>query len=116
VSPHRAEGFGLTIAEAIAYGIPVVTHRHTGPMDFIPPDYPGVVGATPVKLATDVSAYPANTVWYDIDIEAGAQILREFIDNRGNYAETLESASREVKARLSARQIYEDSVSGLFRN
>src|SRR5262249_13816363 len=37
VSLHRSEGFGLTIAEAMLLGTPVITTAYGGPMDFATP-------------------------------------------------------------------------------
>ena len=38
VSPHRAEGFGRNIAEAILLGIPVLATAFSGCTDFLAPD------------------------------------------------------------------------------
>jgi glycosyltransferase involved in cell wall biosynthesis len=35
VSPHRAEGFGRNVAEAIAYGVPVLATAFSGTSDFL---------------------------------------------------------------------------------
>ncbi len=35
LSPHRAEGFGRNIAEAIALGVPVLATGYSGPADFL---------------------------------------------------------------------------------
>ena len=35
VSPHRSEGFGLTIAEAMALGVPVISTDYSGSIDFV---------------------------------------------------------------------------------
>ena len=38
MSPHRAEGFGRNIAEAILLGIPVLATAFSGCMDFLAPE------------------------------------------------------------------------------
>ncbi len=35
VSPHRSEGFGLTVAEAMALGVPVIATDYGGTADFV---------------------------------------------------------------------------------
>ena len=38
VSPHRGEGFGRNIAEAILMGVPVLATAFSGCMDFLAPE------------------------------------------------------------------------------
>ena len=35
VSPHRVESFGLTVAEAMALGVPVIATDYGGTVDFV---------------------------------------------------------------------------------
>ncbi len=46
VSPHRSEGIGLQLVEAATLDTPFVTHRYSGPRDFVPVGYSGVVPYT----------------------------------------------------------------------
>jgi glycosyltransferase involved in cell wall biosynthesis len=49
VSPHRAEGFGRNIAEAILLGLPVLATAYSGCMDFLQPSEGIPFVFTPVK-------------------------------------------------------------------
>jgi glycosyltransferase involved in cell wall biosynthesis len=44
--PARAEGFGLTIAEAIVNKIPIITTRQTGQKEFISEEHPFIIEGT----------------------------------------------------------------------
>ncbi len=80
VSLHRAEGFGLTPAEAMAMGTPVLATGWSGVMDFMDADSALLVSATQVKVKDPQGIYPAGQSWADPDIEAAADGLRRLRD------------------------------------
>ena len=47
MSPHRSEGFGYTLAEAMAYGKPVVCTAYGGVLDFANQETARLVKCTP---------------------------------------------------------------------
>jgi glycosyltransferase involved in cell wall biosynthesis len=77
VSLHRAEGYGLTIAEAMLLGKPVIATGYSGNMDFMTPDNSFMV---PYALADiqrdDGSAFQPGEVWADPDLDAAAGLMR----------------------------------------
>lgn len=77
VSLHRAEGFGFTLAEALALGRPVVGTAWSGNLDFM--DAPGA-HPVPYRLvpATDSQATyaVAGAEWAEAEPEAAAAALR----------------------------------------
>ncbi|WP_439594863.1 glycosyltransferase [Falsiroseomonas sp.] len=81
VSLHRAEGFGFTLAEALALGRPVVATGWSGNLDFM--DAPGA-HAVPVQLrpAEDLQAtYDVpGAAWAEPDVAAAAQFLRRIAE------------------------------------
>ena len=63
VSLHRAEGLGLTIAEAMAWGRPVVVSAYSGNMQFTNSRNAFLVPCTMTAIPPDADPYPAGTPW-----------------------------------------------------
>ena len=107
-SPHSSEGFGLTIAEAMAAGKLVVATDYGGSRDFLDPltGYP--VPYNLVTLQEDHGHYRTGGVWADVDVVAFSEALMR-------AAETLERgdhdigfrARRRVAEQLSAKAVSE---------
>ncbi|MGH2740560.1 MAG: FkbM family methyltransferase, partial [Actinomycetota bacterium] len=76
VSLHRAEGFGLTMAEAMALGKPVVATGYSGNLEFMNEENAFLVPFELVPVAEGCEPYPTTARWAEPDVEAAAAILR----------------------------------------
>ncbi|QDC38071.1 glycosyltransferase [Sphingobium fuliginis] len=74
-SPHCSEGFGLTVAEAMAVGKPVVATDFGGTRDFLASDCGYPVLATHWTLGEDHGHYLKGHSWAKVDEEALAAAL-----------------------------------------
>ena len=81
VSLHRSEGFGFSLAEAMAYGKPVIATRYSGNLTFMNDENSYLVdyGLTPVPPGTP--NYPAGALWADPDLEDAAATMRRVVEN-----------------------------------
>jgi glycosyltransferase involved in cell wall biosynthesis len=79
VSLHRSEGFGLTIAEAMAFGKPAIATAYSGNLEFMDAESSYLVPFTETTLAEAVGPYPAGTVWADPDLEEAARLMRHVV-------------------------------------
>lgn len=77
LSPHRSEGFGLTIAEAFLAGIPVLATGWSGNMDFMETTPEMQIGYTLVPVRDPVRIYrAAGLKWAEPDVDDAAAKLR----------------------------------------
>lgn len=76
VSLHRSEGFGLTMAEAMAHGRPVIATRYGGNVDFMDDDTAWLVDGVVAEVG-DGSVYAGSGSWLDPDLDRAAAAMRE---------------------------------------
>jgi glycosyltransferase involved in cell wall biosynthesis len=94
VSLHRSEGLGLTMAEAMAFGRPVIATGYSGNLEFMTPENSYLVPHCLTEIPSGCDPYPAGTEWADPDLEAAAQLMRHVYENP-NEAEARGRLARE---------------------
>jgi glycosyltransferase involved in cell wall biosynthesis len=81
LSLHRAEGFGIPLAEAMLRGKPVVATDWSGNLEYMDAEAACLVPARMVPMRDEVNAYQRlDSVWADADIDAAAAWLRRLRD------------------------------------
>jgi glycosyltransferase involved in cell wall biosynthesis len=96
VSPHRSEGLGLTVVEAMGAGVPVISTPFSGLGSLIRDDTALPVRYDRVVLPDDYFPYPRGFVWANPDVASLAQRLREVVDMPQEVRSRTEQARREV--------------------
>lgn len=81
ISPHRAEGFGRNIAEAILLGVPVLATGFGGCIDFLRHDE--AIEWRPIPVGATEYPHAAGQWWADPDVEHLARRMQEIRDSRG---------------------------------
>ena len=105
VSLHRSEGFGLTLAEAMFYGKPVIATAYSGNVDFF-----GVGNGFPVRyeLATldeDAGPYARGSRWAEPDVVHAAEQMRRVVSDDAERRRVSEQARRDVRRQLSLEAV-----------
>lgn len=101
VSLHRAEGFGFTMAEAMARGKPVIATGYSGNLEFMTPENSFLVPyrLTPVGAGHD--PYPERATWATPDIEAAARTMKAVVQDPAGAALRGQRGARDVAERHS---------------
>jgi glycosyltransferase involved in cell wall biosynthesis len=85
LSLHRSEGFGYTIAEAIALDTPVICTGYSGNMDYCTGDGITLVPFTLIPVGPSESVYPTpKAQWASPNRDHAIKALREVYGQRGN--------------------------------
>jgi glycosyltransferase involved in cell wall biosynthesis len=101
VSLHRAEGFGLTIAEAMSIGKPVIATGYSGNVDFMTLANSYLVDYAIGRVGPDCEIYPADGEWAEPNIEHAAKLMRRVWSDTEEATQIGERARRDVARTLS---------------
>ncbi len=105
-SPHCSEGFGMTIAEAMAIGKIVVATDYGGSRDFVDSSCGYPVTYALHTLTEDHGHYTQGNVWADVDTTALAGALREAAQRIAAGDLSIGAAARErIQANYSSTAI-----------
>lgn len=75
LSLHRAEGFGLVLAEAMALRVLVAATAWSGNLDFMDPRNALPIPSRLLQLTHSIGPYPAASSWAEPDIGAATSLL-----------------------------------------
>lgn len=116
VSPHRSEGLGLTVIEAMASGVPVITTRHGGLSDFVDESTAFPVDFKLSEIEAEAFPYPAGYVWCDPDIHSMATQMTYVWNHRDEAEQRGEAARTRVLDILCSDSLidaYRDAINQL---
>jgi GT2 family glycosyltransferase/glycosyltransferase involved in cell wall biosynthesis len=77
VSPHRSEGFGLNIAEALLLGKIVIATNYSGNIDFMDEENSYPLAYRLVELERQRGPYPPEALWAEPDFDDLVAKMRE---------------------------------------
>lgn len=113
VSLHRSEGLGLTMAEAMALGRPVIATGYSGNVHFMTKENSYLVDYTKVPVPKGCDPYPTTASWAEPNLDQAAAFMREVYERpeqakqraeRGRQ-DIIERHSREACARVVAARV-----------
>lgn len=85
VSLHRAEGFGLTIAEAMSRGIPIIATGYSGNMEYCNSMDSRLVNFKLVKVGKNRPRYRSEDLWAEPDLEDATLAFKELVNNNHEW-------------------------------
>jgi glycosyltransferase involved in cell wall biosynthesis len=101
VSLHRAEGFGLTLAEAMAAGRPTIATGFSGNLDFMTADTSYLIDSRPAPVEAGSDIYPAGASWREPDLHAATAAMRRVYDDPDAARALGERGREHVRVLLS---------------
>jgi glycosyltransferase involved in cell wall biosynthesis len=82
VSLHRAEGLGLTLASAMAAGVPTIATGWSGNLEFMTADNSVLVPYDLRDVGPGAAPYPPEALWAEPDVHAASDAMRALFDDR----------------------------------
>jgi len=101
VSLHRSEGLGLTIAEAMLLGKPVIATGYSGNLDFMTPDTSYMVPWTRVKVGKGAEAYSSRATWAEPNLDVAAEMMRTVYENPEQAQAVANDGKRDLEQRFT---------------
>jgi glycosyltransferase involved in cell wall biosynthesis len=108
VSLHRSEGFGFTMAEAMAHGRPVIGTGYGGNLTFMDEANSFLVPYRLVTIGHDAPPYPAGAKWAEPDIQRSAELMRFVFEN------PVQARERALRGQASITSRHTPSEAGRF--
>jgi GT2 family glycosyltransferase/glycosyltransferase involved in cell wall biosynthesis len=103
VSLHRSEGFGLTVAEAMALGKPVISTAYSSTLEFTNEANSFLVPARLTEVGDHAPPYPPRSHWAEPDVAAAAQQMARVYADPGAASAVGARARADIQALHSPR-------------
>ncbi|MEG5139781.1 MULTISPECIES: glycosyltransferase [unclassified Microcoleus] len=101
VSLHRCEGFGLTMAEAMFYGKPVIATGYSSNTEFMNVGNSFLVKYKLIPIEQDCGPYKKGNVWAKPDVEHAAELMRYVFNNYQEARQIGVVAAAEIQTLLN---------------
>jgi len=101
LSLHRCEGFGLTMAEAMFYGKPVIATGYSSNTEFMNVGNSFLVKYKLIPLDADCGPYKKANIWAEPDIEHAAYFMRQIFHNYPEAQQVGAIAAKDIRTLLS---------------
>ena len=105
ISLHRAEAFGMTMAEAMFLGKPVIATAYSSNIDFMNVGNSFLVKYQLATTTENYGPYPAGSVWAEPDVDHAAYQMKYVVDNSYEAKQVGSRASEEIKSLLNPQAI-----------
>lgn len=101
VSLHRAEGFGLVMAEAMYLGTPTIATNWSGNVEFMNPDVACMVDAKLIELDRDLDPFKKGYKWADANVNQAAAYMKKLVYDKAYYNRIKDNAYAYAREHIS---------------
>lgn len=105
VSLHRAEGFGLVLAEAMLLGIPTIATNWSSNTEFMNPDVACMVDYKLIDLEKDMGPFKKGNRWAEPDIVEAAKYMEYLYQDKELYNDLANNAKIFIEDKLNINKI-----------
>jgi glycosyltransferase involved in cell wall biosynthesis len=105
VSLHRAEGFGLPLAEAMYTGKPVIATGWSGNMDYMNARNSFPVRYCLKELEKDLPPFGKGSIWAEPDYEHAAHLMQQIVREDSLSKQVGKVARADIRREFSPRKI-----------
>jgi glycosyltransferase involved in cell wall biosynthesis len=105
ISLHRAEGFGLGLAECMRLGKPVIATAWSGNMDFMTADNSCLVDYQLVPVGEGEYIHHAGQRWAEPSVAHAAEQMRRVVEDNEFAARIGAQAARDIRDRHSPNMV-----------
>jgi len=96
VSLHHSEGFGLTMAEAMGLGKPVIATAYSGNMEYMNVNNALLVKYSMTYLTEPVGPFLAGSIWAEPDLNHAAQLMKNVALKKQSFDKLTGLAKEEM--------------------
>ena len=104
VSLHRAEGFGLGMAESMMVGTPSIATNWSANTEFMNPEVGCMVDYKLIKLERDIEPYHKGSRWADADVDQAAEYMKKLYREPEYYRSLSERGYAYINEKLGLRE------------
>ena len=105
VSLHRAEGFGLGMAEAMLNGTPCIATNWSANTEFMDEKSACMVDYQLIELTEDIGPFKAGNRWADADVAQAAEYMKRLYADKAFYDIIKNNALSHINEVLSEERI-----------
>lgn len=97
VSLHRAEGFGLVMAEAMLLGTPTIATNWSSNTEFMNHEVACMVDYKLVTLKEDIPPFKRGSRWADPDVDQATKYMKKLFEDKIYYNNIAEKAKKHAE-------------------
>jgi glycosyltransferase involved in cell wall biosynthesis len=116
LSLHRAEGFGYTCAEAMAYGKPVIATGYSGNLQFMSRESSFLVDYHETEVRTPDGPFQRGSIWAEPHVDHAAELMRAIYLDREAARLVGARGKMDVRRILSAASVGKIVAGALARS
>ena len=105
LSLHRAEGFGLVLAEAMSFGKPVIATNWSANIEFMDKNSACMISYQLVPINIEVGGFKKEYQWAEANLEEASFFMKKLYFNKQYYNYISKNAKQKIKQTLNEDDI-----------